>query len=157
MDLFLMGPEGQILAVGPQMPPPPCLTTSERDKQDLIPSTMRQTHSRVSLQTVLSKSYLQQLLCLRLLFSCRSASSVVTPTSPQRPPSFQAMPTSNPHLHQTPPPSSSRRHPPPLRPNAPTPWSISAGGSPSAGNAAQSRSTPLTAWRRSPPRFSPGR
>lgn len=85
-----------------------------------------------------------------LFLSCRSASSSVTLTSPPRPPSSPATPTSSPLSHQTPPHFL-------LRPSAPTQWSTSAGGSPLAENAAPSKCTPPTAWRRSLLKFSPKR
>lgn len=85
-----------------------------------------------------------------LFLSCRSASSSVTLTSPPRPLSSPATPTSSPLSHQTPPHFL-------LRPSAPTQWSTSAGGSPLAENAAPSKCTPPTAWRRSLLKFSPKR
>lgn len=87
----------------------------------------------------------------------RSASTAVAPTSLPRPPSCLEMPTSNFSPNQRPCPPSSLRPPRRPRPDAPTPWSTSAGGSPPAGNAAQSRCSPPTAWRTTPRRPSLGR
>lgn len=88
------------------------------------------------------------------LLLLRSASTTVAPTSPPRPPSSPGAPTSNWSPKRRPCPWASL-HPP--SPNAPTPWSTSAGGSPPAGSAARSRSSPPTAWRTTPPRRSPER
>lgn len=84
----------------------------------------------------------------------RSSSTAATLTSLPRPPSSLGMPTSNSNLNQRPSPSASLHPPSRPRPNAPTPWSTSAGGSPSAENAAQSRCTPPTALRKTPRRRS---
>lgn len=84
----------------------------------------------------------------------RSRSTAVTLTSMPRPPSSLEMPTSDFNLNQRPSPSACLHPPSRPRPNGPTPWSTSAGGSPSAENAAQSRCTPPTALRKTPQRRS---
>lgn len=84
----------------------------------------------------------------------RSSSTAATLTSLPRPPSSLEMPTSVFSLHQRPSPSASLHPPSRPRPNAPTPWSTSAGGSPWAENAAQSRCTRPTALRKTPQRRS---
>lgn len=92
------------------------------------------------------------------VLSCRSVFSFAT-LKTTRSPSSLVMPTCSLLPHQalflfylSLRPSSPR-----LRPNAPTPWSISAGGSLLGENAVRLKSIPPTVWRRSRRSFSPVR
>lgn len=92
------------------------------------------------------------------VLSCRSVFSFATMKT-TRSPSSLVMPTCSllPHRALFLFYLSLRPSSPLLRPNAPTPWSISAGGSLLGENAARLKSIPPTVWRRSRRSFSPVR